>query len=625
MASGFTSKLLFLIFVSAGVVAAQSASKDDLYTVVKEVRGTKPTWIVIFSGHLASNHYPSSPRVRYTLQFDRCLDHDLKAFRCDPPPLRVGQSLDQFDVSSTDHLKGTAVSVNDITNEFWLNEVRGDNGLKGGSYIYRIVRTEVEKDASVWVEQFAAEDFKKSDEFFLSLGGQPVVPARPVPRNQSITLRKDIPAIAKAANPAIVTIITTAGDKPIAQGTGFVVSADGVIVTNYHVIKEGNKAIVKFSDGTVLPVDGVLAADKVRDLVIVKIHGKTFRTLTLGDSDRVQVGEEVVAIGNPLGLELTVSNGIVSGLRTDKQAGGKFLQTTAPISPGSSGGPLFNMLGEVVGINTMYLEGGENLNFAIPVNDAKLLLSNQSTKLQNLPNEIKPAAPSEAPATPPDSNAPSWESAVEYMKRMTEPEHHDILPGELTGAQLSKCVGRVITVISHDNIIGVFTTGKTEKNGYPEYTYTLIGEYAEKDYPRYASICLNDIDPSSVEVIEAGLDLDALSEFWDKHPECGKGPGSVDCMLQYLKTGAKLTAVRFHTTDLKLLIEQGGFKSQQTCAESEKTANAGSCGLKPIHTKTVSGAMIFFRNKDRAQRFVTALRFAVKSEGGKSDMFPPTR
>ena len=97
--------------------------------------------------------------------------------------------------------------------------------------------------------------------------------------------RKDIPAIAKAANGAIVTIITADNDKPIAQGTGFLVSADGVIVTNYHVIETGNVAIVKFPDNTAFPVDGVLAADKVRDLAIIKIHGKTFRTLTLGNSD----------------------------------------------------------------------------------------------------------------------------------------------------------------------------------------------------------------------------------------------------------------------------------------------------------------------------------------------------
>jgi hypothetical protein len=206
---------------------------------------------------------------------------------------------------------------------------------------------------------------------------------------QTAPLRKDIPAIAKAANGAIVTIITAANDKPVAQGTGFVVSANGVIVTNYHVIATGNVAVVKFPDGTVLTVDGVLAADKVRDLAIIKIHGKSFRTLTLGNSDHIQVGEEVVAIGNPLGLELTVSNGILSAVRTDKEEGGKLLQVTAPISPGSSGGPLFNMAGEVIGITTLFLKGGENLNFSIPINDAKRLLSNQPTKLQNLPNEAE--------------------------------------------------------------------------------------------------------------------------------------------------------------------------------------------------------------------------------------------
>jgi hypothetical protein len=199
--------------------------------------------------------------------------------------------------------------------------------------------------------------------------------------------RKDIPSIAKAATGAIVTIVMANGDKPIATGTGFLVNTSGVIVTNYHVIQEGNVAVVKLADGTALPVDGVLAADKVRDLAIIKVHGKTFRTLTLGNSDRIQVGEDVVAIGNPLGLELTVSNGILSGVRTVEEEGGKFLQITAPISHGSSGGPLFNMQGEVVGITSMYFAGGENLNFAIPVNDAKRLLLNQATKLQNLPNE----------------------------------------------------------------------------------------------------------------------------------------------------------------------------------------------------------------------------------------------
>ncbi|MGB7080890.1 MAG: trypsin-like peptidase domain-containing protein, partial [Candidatus Acidiferrales bacterium] len=200
---------------------------------------------------------------------------------------------------------------------------------------------------------------------------------------QSIPPQKSIPAIAKAANGAVVSIVMSDKDgNPIAQGSGFIVSKDGLIVTNYHVIAEGTSAVVKLPDGAFYLVDGVLASDKARDIAVIKAHGEKFRTLALGDSDRVQVGQEVVAIGNPLSLESTVSNGIVSSIRAIEEEGGKYLQITAPISPGSSGGPLFNMAGQVIGVTTMYLKGGENLNFAIPINDAKPLLETHSAKLQ---------------------------------------------------------------------------------------------------------------------------------------------------------------------------------------------------------------------------------------------------
>ncbi|MGB6736523.1 MAG: trypsin-like peptidase domain-containing protein, partial [Candidatus Sulfotelmatobacter sp.] len=161
----------------------------------------------------------------------------------------------------------------------------------------------------------------------------------------------DIPAISREANGSIVSIVMSNKDgHPIAQGSGFLISKDGHVVTNYHVIKSGTSAVVKLPDGAFFPVDGVLTSDKGRDVAIIKAHGNDFHTLTLGDSDRLQVGEEVVAIGSPLSLESTVSNGIVSAIRTVEDEGGKFVQITAPISPGSSGGPLFNMAGEVVGI-----------------------------------------------------------------------------------------------------------------------------------------------------------------------------------------------------------------------------------------------------------------------------------
>jgi hypothetical protein len=459
----------------------------------------------------------------------------------------------------------------------------------------------------------------------------PPVPAQTTPRPV-----QSIPAIAKSANGAIVTIITALDDKPIAQGTGFLVRPDGVIVTNYHVIENGNVAVVKFPDGTVLSVDGVLAADKVRDLAIIKIHGKTFRTLTLGNSDQIQVGEEVIAIGNPLSLESTVSNGIVSGMRTSKEQGGEFLQTTAPISPGSSGGPLFNMLGEVVGINTMYLEGGENLNFAIPINDAKRLLPAKSSKLQDLPNETEPVkaqthdgdGPPSASATAQTPSTPDLKTTVEFMARMVEPEHRDVLRGEIT-ADLHSTNGQSISITSYQPTLMAEIAGETHEHGYFEFTWTVLSDNLGDDrkpeqegYSRYMSFSLGDIDPSSIQSEEGGYDIEVLSKFWDEHPNCMANPRCADEYRAFRNSTPKMAIVIFRTADRKPLVAMGGFKAQQTCSENEK--RGGECGLKLAFNTTAAGGMIFFKNKDRAERFVTALTHAVKLAGGTPDLFPPT-
>jgi hypothetical protein len=219
----------------------------------------------------------------------------------------------------------------------------------------------------------------------------------------------DIPAISREANGSVVSIVMSDKDNhPIAQGSGFLISSDGKVVTNYHVIKSGASALVKLPDGAFFAVDGVLASDKNRDLAIIKAHGTDFRMLTLGDSNRLQIGEEVVAIGSPLSLESTVSNGIVSGIRSVEEEGGKLLQITAPISPGSSGGPLFNMVGQVVGITTSHLKDGENLNFAIPINDVKSLLTRLS-KAQVLPDEAEIVASKQ-------TESPSLAETLEWIK-----------------------------------------------------------------------------------------------------------------------------------------------------------------------------------------------------------------
>ncbi len=192
----------------------------------------------------------------------------------------------------------------------------------------------------------------------------------------SYSASQNVADIVKQSSDAVVLIvISNSAGEETALGSGFLVSADGEIVTNYHVIKEAHSAIVKLSNGAFFPVAGVLASDSGRDLAIIKVSGKNLPFLTLGEIDKLHAGDHVVAIGSPLGLEGTVSDGIVSALRD--VAGKKWIQTTAPVSHGNSGGPLLDMTDHVVGVITwgVNLELGQNLNFAAPCNGvAELLL-----------------------------------------------------------------------------------------------------------------------------------------------------------------------------------------------------------------------------------------------------------
>jgi hypothetical protein len=152
-------------------------------------------------------------------------------------------------------------------------------------------------------------------------------------------------------------------------GSGFVVSSDGTTITNYHVIRGAYRATVRFSDGTVGSVDGVNAYDQNRDLAVLRLTPAPKTVLETGDSDKVQVGDRVVAIGSPLGLQNTMSIGIVSAIRNG------VIQMSAPISPGSSGGAVIDQYGKVVGIAVAYIAQGQNLNFAIPINWVKPYLN----------------------------------------------------------------------------------------------------------------------------------------------------------------------------------------------------------------------------------------------------------
>ena len=193
----------------------------------------------------------------------------------------------------------------------------------------------------------------------------------------------DIAEILKADVPAVVAIVDDGGpDSGGAAGTGFVISADGVIVTNNHVVEGADKIQAVFSDGTARDAT-VLGRNASSDLAVIQVDATNLATIELGDSDQVQVGDDVVAIGNALALEggLSVTRGIISGLHREvgTNSGGALedvIQTDTAINPGNSGGPLVDARGRVIGINTAIADPGsaQNVGFAIPISNAKAII-----------------------------------------------------------------------------------------------------------------------------------------------------------------------------------------------------------------------------------------------------------
>ena len=172
------------------------------------------------------------------------------------------------------------------------------------------------------------------------------------------------------------------GPKPDAErkerslGSGFIISKDGHILTNDHVIDGADEIKVKLADGRIFPAT-IKGQDKQLDIALLQIDtGEDLPVAKLGDSDELAVGEWVMAIGNPFGLEQTVTVGIVSAKGRVINAGpyDNFIQTDASINPGNSGGPLFNTQGEVIGLNTAIVAGGQGIGFATPINAAKEIL-----------------------------------------------------------------------------------------------------------------------------------------------------------------------------------------------------------------------------------------------------------
>ena len=204
--------------------------------------------------------------------------------------------------------------------------------------------------------------------------------------------------------PAVLRLDVT-GKEGKSIGSGFVIDAAGIAITNVHVVANAQKATAKFEDGRSFDVEGVLGFDASRDIAVIKLRlAQKLPTLKLQEK-APRKGEPVVAVGSPQGLSFTATEGIISAIRPGAEllalgkpeAAGTWLQSSAPISPGNSGGPLLNLQGEVVGMNTLQLRSGQNLNFAIAAADIADVVAKFADKPVAKLSTVQPSKESKAP------------------------------------------------------------------------------------------------------------------------------------------------------------------------------------------------------------------------------------
>ena len=177
---------------------------------------------------------------------------------------------------------------------------------------------------------------------------------------------RTIIGVARQVSPAVVSVV-----RPDGSGSGVMIRSDGILLTNAHVVGSVKQVRVGLADGRTLE-GTVIGRDPTVDVAVVRVRGSGLPAAKLGDSDSLEVGQRAVAIGNPLGLERTVTSGVVSAVNRAPPGFGldQLIQTDAAISPGNSGGPLLDSRGRVIGINTAVIRapGSEGLGFAIPIN-----------------------------------------------------------------------------------------------------------------------------------------------------------------------------------------------------------------------------------------------------------------
>lgn len=230
--------------------------------------------------------------------------------------------------------------------------------------------------------------------------------------------------IARQQSRAVVVLeaLDTRGNL-VSQGSGFIVTPAGAIVTSLHVLRGSSTVRVRMSNGDIYTTTEVVEIDELKDIAIIRIKGFDLPVVALGNSERTEIGEEVVVISSPEGLTNSVSTGIVSGMRQLDTH--RVFQISAPISQGSSGGAIFNTRGEVIGIATYLLKSGQNINFAVPINYARGMISDRSigslaTVISRIertePGQVAPPSSSQSPVATGRPETPETSGSTERLE-----------------------------------------------------------------------------------------------------------------------------------------------------------------------------------------------------------------
>jgi serine protease Do len=277
-----------------------------------------------------------------------------------------------------------------------LTEKRDQVAIDIGYTVLVIPRSDIEKISRGDASMPAPKNSSASKSIAAAADAKPLAAFKAgfYSANNRAMPEKTVRELVNQLGEAVVQVRTPSG-----LGSGFIINEDGFLVTNFHVIEgetEISVAVYHMRDGQLEPKVykqvRIVAVNKFQDMALLKIEEKDapkFKYVLLGSADNLAVGESVFAIGSPLGLERTVTEGILS-TKTREFEGSLYLQTTAQINPGNSGGPLFNMAGEVVGITNMKITFGEGLGFAIPIEGVKFFLDHRDAYAYSNDNPSNP-------------------------------------------------------------------------------------------------------------------------------------------------------------------------------------------------------------------------------------------